>query len=309
MRAWSRRVIAVGTTALLGTFAVATGGGQAVGATSHVPAPTAPSLAARQVGIYALGQAYMGWSQHRPTQVVATPWSASPWGARANPPRRFDPPWRHKPITPTSSGREYGIDVSSHQGNVNWPSVRAAGNRFAYVKASEGSYYTSPYYSSQYTGSAAAGLIRGAYHFANPSYSSGTTQASYFVAHGGGWKKDGKTLPGVLDIEYNPYGSECYGLTASQMVSWVKAFTTKYTSLTGRDAIIYSTTDWWTTCTGNSSAFASTNPLWIARYATSVGTLPHGWLYYTFWQYSGSQPADKDIFNSSLQRLQALANG
>lgn len=41
--------------------------------------------------------------------------------------------------------------------------------------------------------------------------------------------------------------------------------------------VIYTTTDWWTTCTGNSAAFASTNPLWIARYASTIGTLPAGW--------------------------------
>lgn len=43
--------------------------------------------------------------------------------------------------------------------------------------------------------------------------------------------------------------------------------------------VIYSTTDWWTTCTGNSAAFAGNSPLWIARYASTVGTLPAGWEY------------------------------
>ena len=70
-------------------------------------------------------------------------------------------------------------------------------------------------------------------------------------------------------------------------------------------AVIYTTTDWWTTCTGNSAAFASTNPLWIARYASSIGTLPAGWAYTTFWQYadSGPNPGDQDEFNGSLQGL------
>ena len=31
-----------------------------------------------------------------------------------------------------------GIDVSSHQGNVNWAAQWNAGERFAYVKATEG---------------------------------------------------------------------------------------------------------------------------------------------------------------------------
>jgi len=51
------------------------------------------------------------------------------------------------------------------------------------------------------SGAANAGLIRGGYHFARPDISSGATQATYFLAHGGGWSPDGITLPGALDIE------------------------------------------------------------------------------------------------------------
>ena len=48
-------------------------------------------------------------------------------------------------------------------------------------------------------------MVRGAYHFANPRTSSGADQARYFVQNGGAWTADGKTLPGLLDIEFNPY--------------------------------------------------------------------------------------------------------
>lgn len=44
-----------------------------------------------------------------------------------------------------------------------------------------------------------------------------------------------------------------------------------------RSAVIYTTTDWWKTCTGNSASFASTNPLWLAHYSSSIGALPAGW--------------------------------
>src|SRR5690348_2284577 len=47
-----------------------------------------------------------------------------------------------------------GLDVSSWQGgSINWPSVAATGNtRFVYAKATEGTYYTNPYFAQQYTG-------------------------------------------------------------------------------------------------------------------------------------------------------------
>ncbi|MFF1909466.1 lysozyme [Kitasatospora sp. NPDC058218] len=204
-----------------------------------------------------------------------------------------------------------GLDVSSYQGNVNWASVKANGARFAYVKATEGTTYTNPYFAQQYNGSYSAGLIRGAYHFALPDRSSGSAQATWFVNHGGGWSRDGKTLPPALDIEYNPYGATCYGLSQSAMVSWIRSFSDTVHSRTGRYPTIYTTTNWWSQCTGNNGGFGTTNPLWIARYASSVGTLPNGWGYQTFWQYadSGTFPGDQNLFNGAYDRLQALANG
>ncbi len=203
-----------------------------------------------------------------------------------------------------------GLDVSSNQRNVNWPAVARAGARFAYVKATEGGSYRNPYFAQQYVGSYRAGLIRGAYHFALPNRSGGAAQAAFFATHGGAWSKDGKTLPGALDIEYNPYrGGTCYGLSRSAMVGWIRAFIAEYHARTGRWAVIYTTTDWWRNCTGNYAGFARNSPLWIARYAGSVGTLPAGWSTYSFWQWAdrGTFPGDQNVWNGSLARLKVLA--
>ncbi|WP_026423408.1 lysozyme [Actinokineospora inagensis] len=200
-----------------------------------------------------------------------------------------------------------GIDVASYQGNVNWASWWNQGKRFAYVKATEGTGYTNPYFAQQYNGSFTVGMIRGAYHFARPDVSTGAAQANYFASNGGGWSRDGKTLPGVIDLEYNPYGATCYGKSQSAMASWIRDFGSTYRSRTGRDAVIYTSTSWWSQCVGTAS-FSGTNPLWVARYASSVGTLPDDWAYWTFWQYSSS-PIDQDYFNGATDRLKALATG
>lgn len=212
-------------------------------------------------------------------------------------------------VTPAAVPQLPGIDVSSYQGNLTWSGI-APYIDFSYAKATEGTYYTNADFANQYNGPYNAGIIRGAYHFAIPNNSTGAAQADYFIAHGGGWSADGKTLPGALDIEYNPYGAECYGLSQSSMVSWVRSFVNEYAAKEKAYPVIYSTTDWWTTCTGNSSAFASEDPLWVANYtASGGGTLPNGWGYYTFWQYadSGSQPGDQDVFNGAYSQLQTLA--
>ncbi|MFD3653978.1 lysozyme [Streptomyces sp. NPDC058620] len=204
-----------------------------------------------------------------------------------------------------------GVDVSSHQGNVAWSTLWNSGVKWAYAKATEGTYYKNPYFAQQYNGSYNVGMIRGAYHFATPDTTSGATQANYFVDNGGGWSGDGRTLPGVLDIEWNPYGAQCFGKTQAGMVSWIRDFVNTYKARTGRDAVIYTATSWWQTCTGNNSSFGATNPLWVARYNTTVGELPAGWGYYTMWQYTSTGPTvgDHNRFNGALDRVQALAYG
>lgn len=94
-----------------------------------------------------------------------------------------------------------GMDVSSHQGTVDWHTAAANGAKFAYVKVSEGTDYLNPYFAGQYAGSSDAGLLHGAYHFALPDRSSGVAQANYFLQNGAAWTPDGKTLPVLLDIE------------------------------------------------------------------------------------------------------------
>jgi uncharacterized protein with LGFP repeats/GH25 family lysozyme M1 (1,4-beta-N-acetylmuramidase) len=207
-----------------------------------------------------------------------------------------------------------GLDVSYYQGNVNWQQQRNMGALFAYVKATEDHGYLNPYFASQYNGSRNVGMIRGAYHFAVPNVSSGATQANFFASNGGAWSGDGSTLPPLLDIEYNPYpqfGNTCYNLTASQMIQWIADFSNTMYTRTGRYPAIYSTTDWWTRCTGNTPAFRN-QPLHIASYrAGSPGVLPAGWVKYDIWQYSSTGPfaGDSNVFSGSYAELQALASG
>ncbi|HEY4453283.1 MAG TPA: lysozyme [Pseudonocardiaceae bacterium] len=204
-----------------------------------------------------------------------------------------------------------GLDVSAYQGSVNWTTVKNNGAKFAYVKATEGTYYQSPDFAQQYNGSYNVGIIRGSYHFATPNTTSGATQADYFVAHGGGWSKDGKTLPGMLDIEWNPYGATCYGLSAAGMVNWILSFSNEYHAKTSRWPVIYTATSWWSECTGSQGDFSSTNPLALANYNGSPGPMPYHWGYQTIWQFadSGTFPGDQDQFNGDITRVQALANG
>jgi GH25 family lysozyme M1 (1,4-beta-N-acetylmuramidase) len=302
------------TAAVAATLALASGT-LALGATAASASVTVPAAGAATVS-------------HASANGV---WAMTVTGRKVWVPK---PTFVHTPVHPekiTHPGRDYmgstvashfkgghvkpdahitsGIDISAYQGNLNWASI-SPDVGFVYAKATEGTYYTNPDFANQYNGPYDYGVIRGSYHFANPADSQGNTQADYFSDHGGGWSGDGLTLPGALDIEYNPYGQTCYNLTASQMVSWLWNFVNEYAYRWKVYPVIYSTTNWWQECTGNYSGFGSYDPLWIANYsASNGGPLPAGWGYYTFWQYadSGSLPGDQDVFNGAYSRLQVLA--
>ncbi|MFC7548930.1 GH25 family lysozyme [Plantactinospora sp. GCM10030261] len=217
--------------------------------------------------------------------------------------------------TPAQAATTPGVDVSHYQGSINWTSVRNAGIQFAYIKATEGTTYKDPRFGTNYVGAYNAGVIRGAYHFALPDRSSGATQANFLASNGGAWSADSRTLPAALDIEFNPYGATCYGLSQASMRSWISDFLNTYRSRTGRYAVIYTTTSWWTSCTGNWSGPWANHPLWIARWASSPGTLPAGAPFWSFWQYTAtgrvsgiSGDVDRNYFNGDRSRLIALAN-
>ncbi|GIE89570.1 GH25 family lysozyme [Actinoplanes regularis] len=217
--------------------------------------------------------------------------------------------------SPAQAATTAGIDVSRYQGSINWTSVRNAGIEFAFIKVTEGVSFKDPNFNTNYVAAYNAGVIRGAYHFALPDRSTGAAQANYLASNGGAWSADSRTLPAALDLEANPYGTSCYGLSQASMRTWISDFLSTYRSRTTRYAVIYTTTSWWTSCTGNWSGPWANHPLWIARWASAPGTLPAGAPYHSFWQYTSSGSVagisgavDRNYFNGDRSRLIALAN-
>ena len=210
-----------------------------------------------------------------------------------------------------ADGQVPGMDVSSHQGDVDWAQSWHDGARFVYAKATEGTEYKNPKFGQQYNGSYDIGMIRGAYHFALPDRSDGAAQADFFADNGGGWSADGKTLPGALDMEYNPYGDVCYGMDQPAMTAWVQGFNDRMLARTGRYPTIYTSTSWWNRCVGGSVHFGDKNPLWVAQYNDTLDELPVGWQFQTIWQWqaAGLFPGDQNLFNGDPDQLLRVALG
>ena len=269
---------------------------------AKAPNPT-PNAKAKAHGIKKAGDATMGWMSK---------------GSKTPKPMSGKNPKLEKSGATTHAGTTYatatspvaGLDISAHTQGERWATWKSNGVRFVYIKASEGNYYTNEKFSSQYIGATNAGLKRGAYHFANPSVSGGRAQADYFISKGGGWSPDGRTLPGALDMEWNPYGDMCYGKTPAQLQQFVADFVGRYKERTGTRPIIYTATIWWNKCMGASPKWTAT-PLWIADYRSTLGALPYAWqgASHKIWQNAAYNSAgyDTNLFNGGATALYNFA--
>jgi GH25 family lysozyme M1 (1,4-beta-N-acetylmuramidase) len=205
-------------------------------------------------------------------------------------------------------GALQGVDVAAYQHpggqSINWHKAAKAGIQFASIKATEGTYYKNPYALADLAQARAAGISVMAYVFAIPNGNGGSSsaaaQADYLVKYlnSGG----GELPPIMLDIEYNPYGAECYGLSQSAMVSWIAQFSREIQAKTGENPVIYGPGPWWQDCTGGTSRFGQF-PLWVPDYTAAPQPLiTAGWSHYSFWQYSSvgdvpgiNAPGDTDL--------------
>lgn len=92
--------------------------------------------------------------------------------------------------TTLAASVQYGLDVSSNQGTINWTQVRnATPNRtFAFVRATQGDdpAFDDRNFASNMTNGRAAGLLMGAYHVGYPNLNpSPISEAGHFVAVAG----------------------------------------------------------------------------------------------------------------------------
>lgn len=207
-----------------------------------------------------------------------------------------------------------GVDVSKWQrpGGValKWDEVAASGQKFAFIKATDGVEGDQKYFLEDSIAAAKAGLYVGSYHKAHPDRSA-IAQADQYVEalqQRDEQVSTDKTLPPVLDIELDN------GLNPTQLQKWTKDFLERVEEKTGETPMIYTYRWFWQNPMGNSTDFTD-YPLWLAAYEDSAPTsLPGGWESMAFWQRSSTgrvdgipTNVDEDVFNGTEAELQQLA--
>jgi GH25 family lysozyme M1 (1,4-beta-N-acetylmuramidase) len=206
--------------------------------------------------------------------------------------------------TPTQSYVD-GIDVSYHQGTIDWLQVGASGKTFAFVRTSAGSLTADTAYAANYFSAHAVGLAVGSYHFANPDFTPNDAgnEAAWFL-------RNASVIPGdlipVLDLEVSN------GLDPASLTTWAQTWLSQVSAATGVRPIIYTNPNFWATSMADTDWFARNgySVLWIANWTTaSAPTVPAGnWAGsgWSLWQHTSagtvagiSGPVDLDRFNGS----------
>lgn len=204
-----------------------------------------------------------------------------------------------------------GVDVSHHQGIIDWSTVAGAGTLFAFAKATEGDSFVDSQFVANWAGMKSAGIMRGAYHFFHPAKPA-KAQADKFLEVVNALEPG--DLPPALDIEETPGHNEWNDLLKDDRVNVAVDWLNQIGQALGVRPFLYTRRGFVKKYLGDPGPLASF-PLWIAHYTnSSQPTVPAGWDQWTLWQYSESGTVegiagsvDLDDFNGSFGDLQGLA--
>ncbi len=192
-----------------------------------------------------------------------------------------------------------GIDVSSHQGKIDFGKVYRGGIGYVFIRATDGVTYQDPQFRTNYQNAKAAGLIVGAYHFYR-NEDDPLEQLNNFTRNTDLTKGD---LAPVVDIEK---------LSKSGDGNFVKDLTVFLDGLEKHyhvKPIIYSGKNF----TNAHLAHFSDHVLWLAEYGVEQPEIPEWWDNWAFWQWSQSgrvdgitQVVDMSRFNKKVYDFQQL---
>jgi lysozyme len=199
----------------------------------------------------------------------------------------------------------HGIDVSKHQGAIDWKRVSRMKKNdisisFAFIKATEGISRQDQKFEENWKHSEQAGLLRGAYHFYYPSRDA-NKQADNFITN---VKLSPGDLPPVVDIEHSN------GKSKTKICEDLKVFLDRVEKRYKVKPIIYTNINFFSTYLEGSF---DSYPLWIAGYFDHDRFYNEFLSTWTFWQHSEEGKVDGirgsvdfNVYKGNLEKLKSM---
>jgi lysozyme len=215
-------------------------------------------------------------------------------------PQRWDE-WRTSWVMPDPAHFPIrGIDVSHHQGPIDWPQVKSSGQSFAFIKATEGADFRDTRFADNWQLARAQGLVTGAYHFFT-FCSAGLAQAENFLAVA---PLDAPSLPLAVDVEFT---GNCVGWESLDAIRHeLRVFVERVRAHAGHSPLLYTTEEVRLELV---PAALHGHDYWIR----SLWCEPDEDLRWHFWQYSDtgrvagiSGEVDLNVFSGTVAHWQEL---
>ena len=197
-----------------------------------------------------------------------------------------------------------GVDVSNHQGEIDWPALGKSGIGFAYIKATEGATFRDKSFARNWSEAERAGIPRGAYHFFTLCRSA-SEQAQNFIET---VPKDPKALPPVVDAEHlGPCTQSATNADhAAELMGFLNALERHY----GRRPLIYTTQEFDASML---EGMLRDEQFWVRSLVLPPRFREAQWV---IWQYHnrGSRPGvkgdvDLNVFRGTRSDFDAFAKG
>ena len=252
--------------------------------TAHAPAPRASSRQTPRLPAGSRRYVFAALAAAALSLATATIAAAGGWWT----------PWAWRYIQ--------GVDVSWHQGAIDWRALAADDVAFAYIKASEGGDHIDPRFAFNWRAAADAGLYRGAYHFFTLCQP-GARQAANFIAV---VPRAPGALPPALDLEH--MGPCREGPTMPNVIAEARIFLDRTQAYYGVRPIIYTTREFHDAHLRELSG----ERFWIRSIATPPSFRQRDWI---IWQHHNrghrrgvSGPVDLNAFRGDAAALAAYAS-
>ncbi len=197
-----------------------------------------------------------------------------------------------------------GVDVSNHQGDIDWLALARSNVAFAYIKATEGGDFRDRRFQQNWEGAKKAGIARGAYHYFTRCRP-GVEQARNFIAT---VPREQGALAPVIDAEHlDPCRT---GREISNVVGEIMALLNALEAHYGRRPIIYTSSDFDTAYLKGQLArerFWVRSLFWRPTFRTGQWVI---WQYHDAGRRSGvNGPVDLNAFRGSKAQFASFVTG
>ena len=178
----------------------------------------------------------------------------------------------------------FGVDVSEHQGVINWQAVADDGVEFALIRignrgATEGQLYVDKYFEANLAGAKEAGILTGVYFFSQAINEEEAQEEAQFVLK----HLANKTLDYPIAFDHEPVATATEGranrLSGKQVSLCAEAFC-QTIEAAGYETMLYGNR---TDILRLDETLLSSHDIWVADYDVPRPTIKHD---FTIWQFT-----------------------